>query len=92
VESLQSHMILTMFKWTNLFASRHKGHRFKSPGGYLCETGILLLALSRYNRFNAGTEKSESTSCHSVLGPIYVVCAYLAHISDDTDPLEGQYI
>jgi hypothetical protein len=31
-----------------LFASRHKGPRFKSPAGYLCETGILLLALSRY--------------------------------------------
>jgi hypothetical protein len=30
------------------FASRHKGPRFKSPGGYLCETGILLLAMSRY--------------------------------------------
>jgi hypothetical protein len=29
-------------------ASRHKGSGFKSPGGYLCETGILLLALSRY--------------------------------------------
>jgi hypothetical protein len=31
-----------------LFASRHKGPRFKSPGGYLCETVILPLALSRY--------------------------------------------
>ncbi len=31
-----------------LFASCHKGARFKSPGGYLCETGILLLALSCY--------------------------------------------
>jgi hypothetical protein len=31
-----------------LFASRHKGLRFKSPGGYLCETKIFLLALSRY--------------------------------------------
>jgi hypothetical protein len=31
-----------------LFASCHKGPRFKSPGGYLCETGILLFALSRY--------------------------------------------
>jgi hypothetical protein len=31
-----------------LFASRHKGPRFKSPGGYLFETGILLLAMSRY--------------------------------------------
>jgi hypothetical protein len=30
------------------FASRHKGPGFKSPGGYLCETWILLLALSRY--------------------------------------------
>ncbi len=32
-----------------LFASRHKGPRFKSLGGYLYETGIRLLALSRYN-------------------------------------------
>ncbi len=32
-----------------LFASCHKGPRFKSPGGYFCETGILLLAMSRYN-------------------------------------------
>ncbi len=31
-----------------LFASRHKGPRFKSPGGYLCETRILMLVLSRY--------------------------------------------
>jgi hypothetical protein len=31
-----------------LFAFRHKRPRFKSPGGYLCETGILLLAMSRY--------------------------------------------
>jgi hypothetical protein len=30
------------------FASRHKGPRFKSPGGYIHETGILLFALSRY--------------------------------------------
>ncbi len=30
------------------FASRHKGPGFESPGGYLCETGILLLVLSRY--------------------------------------------
>ncbi len=32
-----------------LFASCHKGPEFKSPEGYLCETGILLLALSRYS-------------------------------------------
>ncbi len=36
-----------------LFASRHKEQRFKSPGGYLCETGILLLAMSRYSTFIA---------------------------------------
>jgi hypothetical protein len=30
------------------FASHHKGPRFKSLGGNLCETRILLLALSRY--------------------------------------------
>jgi hypothetical protein len=30
------------------FASRHKGPGFKTPRGYLCETGILLLAFSRY--------------------------------------------
>ncbi len=42
---------VSLVQWTNLFASRHKGHKFKSPGGYLCETGILLLALSRYNPF-----------------------------------------
>ncbi len=45
--SHDSHHV-SLVQWTNLFASRHKGHRFKSPGGYLCETGILLLALSRY--------------------------------------------
>ncbi len=33
----------------HLFATRHKGPRFKSPRGYLCETRILLLALSRNN-------------------------------------------
>jgi hypothetical protein len=43
---------VSLVQWTNLFASRHKGHRFKSPGGYLCGTGILLLALSRYNTDN----------------------------------------
>ncbi len=32
-----------------LFASHHNGPWFNSPGGYLCETGILPLALSRYN-------------------------------------------
>jgi hypothetical protein len=37
-----------------LFASRHKGPWFMSPGGYLCETGILLLAMSRYSVLKFG--------------------------------------
>ncbi len=51
VESLQSHMILTMSHWSSrltclLPATRVTG---SNPlGGYLCETGILLLAMSRY--------------------------------------------
>ncbi len=50
VESLQSNFILTMSHWSSglLCASYHKGPGFKSPGGYLCETGILLLVLSCY--------------------------------------------
>ncbi len=46
--SHDSHHV-SLVQWTNLFASRHKGPRFKSPGGYLCQTRILLLALSRYS-------------------------------------------
>jgi hypothetical protein len=34
------------------FASRHEGPGFNPQGGYLCETGILLLGLSRYNLKN----------------------------------------
>ncbi len=40
--SHESHHV-SLVQWTNLFASRHKGHRFKSPGGYLSGTKILLL-------------------------------------------------
>jgi hypothetical protein len=50
VESLQSHCIHTQFHWSSgppiCFSSW--GTRVQSPGGYLCETGILLLALSCY--------------------------------------------
>ncbi len=62
-----------MVQWTNLFASRHKGHRFKSPGGYLCEIGILLLALSRYILTIARTQNRQETSLtgqnHRQAGP-----------------------
>ncbi len=48
VESLQSHCICTQYHWSSdppvCFPSW--GTRFQSTGGYLCETGILLLALS----------------------------------------------
>jgi hypothetical protein len=50
VESMQSHCIHTMSHWSSglpvCFPSW--GTQVQSPGGYLCETGILLLALSRY--------------------------------------------
>jgi hypothetical protein len=50
VESLQSQFILTMSHWSSglpvCFPSL--GTRVRIPWGYLCETGILLLALSRY--------------------------------------------
>jgi hypothetical protein len=42
--SHDSHHV-SLVQWTNLFAARHKGHRFKSPGGDLCETGILLISV-----------------------------------------------
>ncbi len=45
--SHDSHHV-SLVLWTNLFASRHKGHRFKSPGGTYVKPGILLLALSCY--------------------------------------------
>jgi hypothetical protein len=40
---------VSLVQWTNLFATRYKGPRFKSPGGFISETGILLLALYRYS-------------------------------------------
>ncbi len=51
VESLQSHCIHTQFHWSSCppvgFQSWET--QVQTPGGYLCETGILLLALSCYN-------------------------------------------
>ncbi len=50
VESLQSDLILTVSHWSSglpvCFPS--KGTQVQIPRGYLCETGILLLALSSY--------------------------------------------
>jgi hypothetical protein len=50
MESLQSHCIHTQLYWSSgppvCFPSW--GTRVQSPGGYSCENGIFLLALSRY--------------------------------------------
>jgi hypothetical protein len=50
VESLQSHYIYTQSHWSSgsTLCFPSWGTRVQSTGGYLCETGILLLALSRY--------------------------------------------
>ncbi len=45
--SHDSHHV-SLVQWTNLFASRLKGLRVQIPWEDLSETGILLLALSRY--------------------------------------------
>ncbi len=51
------------------FASRHKGPGFKTPGGYLCETGILLLALSRYMLLVSHPRLSPPLPPHPLLRP-----------------------
>jgi hypothetical protein len=50
VESLQCHCIHTQSHWSSgsTLCFPSWGTQVKSPGGYLCSTGILLLALSRY--------------------------------------------
>jgi hypothetical protein len=50
VESLQSHMILTMSHWSSglTLCFPSQGTWVQFPWGDLYETGILLLALSRY--------------------------------------------
>jgi hypothetical protein len=50
VESLQYHMILTMSHWSSGLpvCSQPQGTQVQISWGDLCETGILLLALSRY--------------------------------------------
>ncbi len=50
MESLQSHCIQTQFHWSSspLVCFPSWGTWVQSSEGYFCETGILLLALSRY--------------------------------------------
>ncbi len=56
VENLQSHCIYTQSHWSSgsTLCFPSWGTRVQSTGGYLCETGILLLALSRYTPLTAG--------------------------------------
>jgi hypothetical protein len=49
--SLHSHHV-SLVQVDYPFPSCHKGPEFKSPGGYYCETRILLLALSCYKSLN----------------------------------------
>jgi hypothetical protein len=51
VESLQSHRIHTQSHWSSgsTLCFPLWGTWVQSPEGYLCKTGIILLALSRYN-------------------------------------------
>ncbi len=53
------------------FASCHKGPGFKSPRGYLCETGIFLLALSRYKLILSFTVNGTIVS--SLFGVLFTV-------------------
>jgi hypothetical protein len=80
VESLQSHCILIISHWSSglpvCFPSW--GTRFQSPGGYLCETGILLLAMSCYNateKFRNIKSSSLTFALYSYRVPVLVRCA-----------------
>jgi hypothetical protein len=76
-----------------LFASRHKGPRFKFPGGYLCETGILLLALSCYIGdphvidYHGGLRPKLSLGPHRAIIPLdltQLVCpGFMFHFTTD---------
>ncbi len=74
VEILQSHMILTMSHWSSgltclLPATRVTGSN--PQGGYLCETGSLLLAMSRYSIPLKSYQKTSLIIVLSVLGNFF---------------------
>ncbi len=57
-----------------LFASRHKRPRFKSQGGYLCETRILLLVLSCYSLPQGCKHPDATSSVSGYDGNSYAGC------------------
>ncbi len=75
VESLQSHFILTMSHWSSGLPICFPSQGFKSPGGYLCETGIPLLAMSRYTPARL---YSLSLSLQYIyIHILYTLCVYI---------------
>ncbi len=80
IKSLQSHCIHTQSHWSSgppiCFSSWETW--VQSPGGYLCDTGILLLALSHYN--NAIYFPFSITSLWyipQIFCPLSIDCYYL---------------
>jgi hypothetical protein len=81
VESLQSHMILTMSHWSSGLpvCFPPQGTQVQIPWGDLCETGILLLALSRYTRksrhlsqiYDKGFDTRSSSMRSKYRSPVY---------------------
>ncbi len=59
-----------------LFASHHKGPGSKSPGGFVCETGIFLLAMFHYN--SLVKKKCKNTMGNILWGPFYSICRSLS--------------
>ncbi len=66
-ESLQSHMILTMSHWFSGLpvCFPPQGTQVQIPWGDLCETGILLLALSGYTTVKTST-KFKNCFCNQL--------------------------
>jgi hypothetical protein len=85
VESLQSHCIHTQFHWSSgppvCFSSW--GTWVHSPRGYLCETGILLLALSCYIGY-----PNVIDHCGLIWGGLHPVPSLGRHANNVTIPLD----
>ncbi len=82
VESLQSHFILTMSHWSSglpvCFPSQ--GTWVQNPWGDWCETGILLLALSRYKTLVINLRLFEkSTTAHKRWPLVIFLMIHLAN-------------
>ncbi len=69
--SHDSHHV-SLVQWTNLFASRHKGPRFKSPGGTYVKPGFSLQFLQNWpflenlpycSKVNLSSRRPEKRTC-----------------------------